>query len=168
MNQEAYLIKKIPEFSPLFNGADHIDIKEIEGHIPLRNFIINMLAFKPWWVKSLFAVRWFFVKALGISQNSSFDKPPVRPEELSMTPGEKALFFTVTMARENIYWVAEATETHLSAYMGVFTEALPTKNKFYVFTIVKYHKWTGPVYFNTIRPFHHLVLRQMMEEAINH
>ena len=28
-------------------------------------------------------------------------------------------------------------------------------------TVVHYKHWTGPVYFNVIRPFHHLVVRQM-------
>ncbi|MCP4630164.1 MAG: DUF2867 domain-containing protein [bacterium] len=31
-------------------------------------------------------------------------------------------------------------------------------NRFYVITVVHYKHWTGPVYFNLIRPFHHLVV----------
>ncbi|MEV4094105.1 DUF2867 domain-containing protein [Streptosporangium saharense] len=29
----------------------------------------------------------------------------------------------------------------------------------YVAVVVHYHRWTGPVYFTVIRPFHHLVAR---------
>ena len=35
------------------------------------------------------------------------------------------------------------------------------KNRFYIMTVVHYKHWTGPVYFNMIRPFHHLVVRRM-------
>ncbi|WP_422698682.1 DUF2867 domain-containing protein [Desulfosarcina cetonica] len=28
---------------------------------------------------------------------------------------------------------------------------------------MRYRNWTGPVYFNLIRPFHHLVVREMMK-----
>ncbi|MCP5103876.1 MAG: DUF2867 domain-containing protein, partial [bacterium] len=36
----------------------------------------------------------------------------------------------------------------------------------HVVTIVHYKHWTGPVYFNLIRPFHHLVIRRMMKAAL--
>jgi len=30
---------------------------------------------------------------------------------------------------------------------------------------VHYRSWAGPVYFNTIRPFHHIVVGSMMKHA---
>jgi len=33
--------------------------------------------------------------------------------------------------------------------------------RYYIVTIVHYLHWTGPVYFNLIRPFHHLVVARM-------
>ena len=33
--------------------------------------------------------------------------------------------------------------------------------------IVDYRHWTGPVYFNVIRPFHHLVVAAMLRSAAN-
>jgi hypothetical protein len=38
-------------------------------------------------------------------------------------------------------------------------------NRFHVATVVNYCHWTGPVYFSVVRPFHHLVVRQMMRAA---
>ncbi len=72
-------------------------------------------------------------------------------------------FFTVRMVKEEQYWIAEAKYTHLSALLGVVVEPLPDQQqkRFHVMTIVSYHNWTGLVYFNTIRPFHHLVVGRM-------
>jgi hypothetical protein len=45
----------------------------------------------------------------------------------------------------------------------VVVEPLTMGNRFLVVTIVHYRHWTGPVYFNVIRPFHHIVVWQMMK-----
>ena len=56
---------------------------------------------------------------------------------------------------------------HLKAYFGIAAEPLAdTKNRFYVVTTVYYRHWTGPVYFNLIRPFHHLVVSQMAQAGL--
>ena len=71
-------------------------------------------------------------------------------------------------AKENVYWVAETPEDkHLKAYFGVVVEKLSDSiTRFHVFTTVRYIHWTGPVYFNLIRPFHHLVVSSMMKAGI--
>lgn len=58
--------------------------------------------------------------------------------------------------------VFEASDDHLDAYLAVIREQpnAPT-SRFLVVTIVHYRRWTGPLYFNVIRPFHHLVVQQM-------
>ena len=82
-------------------------------------------------------------------------------------PGTKAAFFTVKMAQEDSYYVAEISESHLKAALGVVMEPLPNNlNRFHVITIVHYNRWTGPVYFNVIRPFHHLVVGGMARAGV--
>ena len=39
-------------------------------------------------------------------------------------------------------------------------------NRYYVVTAVNYKHWTGPVYFNLIRPFHHLVVSRMAKHGV--
>ena len=67
------------------------------------------------------------------------------------------------MAREEQYWVAEIKDKHLKALLGVVVEPLPgqQQKRFHVLTVVYYRNWAGPVYFNAIRPFHHLVVESM-------
>ncbi len=77
--------------------------------------------------------------------------------------GAKVWFFTVVGAAEERYIVLEAADTHLSGYLAVVAEPLAQgRTRFHNITIVKYHRWTGPLYFNVIRPFHHLVVSSMV------
>jgi hypothetical protein len=80
-----------------------------------------------------------------------------------MTSGQRASFFKVQMADDERYWFAEVNDAHLKAALGVVVEPLAgTQRRFHVVTVVHYHNWAGPVYFNVIRPFHHLVVGGMM------
>lgn len=77
-------------------------------------------------------------------------------------------FFTVEMASERV-WVAGIVDTHLNADLGIVREAGENgRSRIHVITIVHYNKWTGVVYFNVIRPFHHLVVAQMAKSGVNY
>ncbi len=157
------LFKDIPGLSALLANADHVDVKTITADVSMREFIAGMFAYNPGWIKGLYRLRWGFVRLLGMKQTGIPQAVHMHPEDVPMTPGEKAAFFTVTLAEDGRVWAAEAAESHLTAYLGVVGENLPEGNRFHVVTIVHYHRWTGPVYFNVIWPFHHLVVRKMVE-----
>lgn len=87
----------------------------------------------------------------------------VRPEDVPFVRGGKVWFFTVVEAAEDRYIAVESADTHLTAYCVITAEpAAAGQNRFHVVTVVKYHRWTGPLYFNLIRPFHHLVVRSVV------
>jgi hypothetical protein len=89
----------------------------------------------------------------------------MQPKDISFVAEEPAAFFSVKMAKEDRYWFAGISESHLTAHLGVVMEP-GQPNRFHVLTIVHYNRWTGPVYFNVIRPFHHLVVGQMMKAGV--
>lgn len=159
--------QSVPVIAELAAGADHIDVKTFEGEVDLRTFLANMLSYNPSWIRFLYRVRWLFVRMLGMEQTGVPQTKRIRPEELSFTPCAKAGFFEVKAAVEDHFYVAGATESHLTAYLGVVREPLyETASRYYVITIVHYHRWTGPVYFNVIRPFHHLVVNRMGQAGV--
>ncbi len=160
------LFTAVPNLNELRQTANHVDIKTIEGNVSLRQFIAGMFSYSPAWLKFLYGVRWFFVRLLGMKQESVPGGLSMTPEDVSFVTGTPATFFTVQMAEEHRYWFAAASESHLTAHLGVVVEA-GKLNRFHVLTIVHYHRWTGPVYFNAIRPFHHLVVRQMMKAGVS-
>ena len=162
-------IPHVPEMAERFDSADHIDIKTAESDLNLREFVARFLSYQPAWVTALYGVRWGFVRLLGMKQSGIPKPAQMRPDDVPMTVGGdmKFLIFNVIAAQEDHYWFAEAAENHLSATLGVICEPLLNgRNRFYVVTLVHYNKWTGRVYFNTIRPFHHLVVSGMLRHAV--
>lgn len=76
------------------------------------------------------------------------------------------LIFRVIAAQEDAYWFAQASESHLRATLGVIREVLPEgRNRIHVVTLVHYKNRSGWIYFNVIRPFHHLVVGAMVRHA---
>jgi hypothetical protein len=162
-------ILKHKKLASYIQNADYMDTKTITGEVSLRYFISKMLSYYPWWLLVLYRIREVMVNILGLEKHEKPETLPViEPEALSFKPGETASFFIVHNTKEDTYWVAETPEDkHLKAYLGVVAEKQgSTSTKFHVFTSVTYLHWTGPVYFNLIRPFHHVVVRQMMKAGI--
>jgi hypothetical protein len=162
-------IQKYRELDRYFQGVDHVDVKTIEGEVSLRRFVSGMLSYSPWWIVCLYQVREFLVKALGLVKHEKPDiLPSVRLEDLSFTSGDQAFLFMVRAAKEDAYWVSETpNDKHLAAFLGVVAEPMSHHmTRFHLFTSVRYLHWTGPVYFNLIRPFHHLVVSSMMRHGI--
>ncbi len=160
------IIEEFKEFDIYFKDADHVDIKNIESDTDLRSFISGMLSYYPWWIKFLFGVREIFVTILGLVRHEKPKiLPSIKPENLSFKPGEKASFFIVREAKEDAFWISETPEDkHLTAFFGVVAEKLNQNySRYHVFTCVRYLHWTGPLYFNLIRPFHHFVVWSMMK-----
>jgi hypothetical protein len=159
--------EQIAELQPILAGADHVDVKVVEGEQSLREFTAAMMSYQPEWVTFLYRVRAVFVRFLGMKQEGVPQALRLAPADVPMTPGEKLAFFNVRVAKENEYFVAEATDKHLTASLGVVVEPLKDGLKrFHVLTIVHYHNWAGPVYFNVIRPFHHLVVGGMARAGV--
>jgi len=164
------IIKNCRELAFYFQDVDYTDIKSIEGKVGLRAFISGMLSYYPWWIIVLYRIRELIVRILGLVRHPKPEVlPSIAPEDLAFRPGENASFFIVRDAKENAYWVSETPEDkHLKAFFGVVAEQLDNHlTRYHVFTSVKYIHWTGPVYFNLIRPFHHIVVSRMMKAGIS-
>ncbi|MEP7286802.1 MAG: DUF2867 domain-containing protein [Chloroflexota bacterium] len=162
-------LQRFPQLASLYDKADHVDVKVVEGNVNLRAFVAGMMNYQPAWVTALYGVRAVFVRFLGMRQEGIPKAPALRTETIPMIPGERASFFTVEMAKEDQYWVVRIDDSHLKAALGVVVEPLQNGLKrFHVITIVHYHNWTGPVYFNVIRPFHHLVVGGMAKARVSH
>ena len=160
------ILQEYKEFGIYFENVDHVDIKNIESDTDLRSFTSGMLSYYPWWLRFLFKIREVLVTVLGLVRHEKPKTvPSITPGNLSFTPGEKARFFTVREAKEDSYWISETPEDkHLTAFFGVVAEKIHQGySRYHVLTSVRYLHWTGPLYFNLIRPFHHLVVWNMMK-----
>ena len=162
------IIQQTPAILSYAQNAHHIDVKQFEATITLREFLAGMFSYYPAWIKFLYRIRWGFVRVLGMKQEGIPQMHHIRPEDVNFTKGDKQAFFTVYDTQEEAHWLAGASESHLTAYLGVIAE--PTggqMTKFHVVTIVHHNRWTGRVYFNVIRPFHHVVVHKMGQAGAN-
>jgi hypothetical protein len=151
---------------PEAEDADHIDVKSVTGRGSLRVFLARMLSYKPGWYRALFRLRGVLARILGLWHEDIDSYGAITPESVSFTPGETALFFTVKRAEEERYWAADGGDSHLDAALVVFFDNLSDgRRRFHVATVVTYKSAAGPLYFNIIRPFHHLVVAAMARHA---
>jgi hypothetical protein len=163
------IIQQTPAILHYAQNAHHIDVKQFEATITLREFLAGMFSYYPAWIKFLYRIRWGFVRVLGMKQEGIPQPVAMRPEDVSFTAGENVTFFKVYDAQEDAYWLAGASESHLTAYLGVIAEPMGADmTRFHVVTIVHHNRWTGRVYFNVIRPFHHVVVHQMGQAGVKY
>ncbi|WP_319541443.1 DUF2867 domain-containing protein [uncultured Pseudodesulfovibrio sp.] len=167
MNDER--LSHVASLVEFMKDADHIDVKSCEGNATLIEFIAGILSYQPGWMRMLWLVRVWLLKALGQGEQIVPEKKRFTPQTFPVTPGEKADFFTVVESDGETFWVAEGKEKHLDAIIGVVVEQLDGEigtNRFHVATIVKYNNSAGPIYFNLIRPFHHVVVHFAMKSVM--
>ena len=165
-----HYISKFPDLAKYFENADFTDVKVFEGDTTLRKFIASMLSYYPWWIVLLYHLRKLLVNLLGLVRHEAPEKlPNLQPNDISFIPGDAVTFFIVRYARDEEYWISETPDDkHLRAFFGVVKEPLSQSvNRFFVITTVFYKHWTGPVYFNLIRPFHHLVVSRMARHGLS-
>lgn len=159
-------LNQFNEIEPLLQKANHIDVKVVEGNISHEAFIASLLSF-PKWIHLLFKFRIFLAKVLGL-QHKAITDPILESQDIPLIVGDTIRSFTVAMVKKKQYWVVESPkDKHLKAYLGVFVEPLKRDIKrFHVATIVNYKHWSGPIYFNIIRPFHHLLVYVLAKSAV--
>nr|WP_321259936.1 DUF2867 domain-containing protein [uncultured Pseudodesulfovibrio sp.] len=168
MNDER--LSHVASLAEFMRSADHIDVKSGEGEAALLEFVAGVLSYQPAWMRALWRVRVWLLKSLGQGKQEIPDKKRFTVESIPFSPGEKADFFTVVESDRETYWVAEGKEKHLDAIIGVVAENLDDetdRRRFHVATVVKYNNSAGPIYFNIIRPFHHIVVRCAMKSVLH-
>jgi hypothetical protein len=166
MNSKDAYLKNIPELQQYLKDVDVNDTKTIEADLSLREFLAGFFSYMPRWLMALFWVRGVVAKVLRLRHEGSLGNPQMRPEDVPMTPGESATIFTTHAAKEEQYWVAHDSDSHLDFSLIVAKEPLDNTSRFYVATLVSYNNWKGRFYFAMITPFHHLIVRQMMKSAV--
>ncbi len=158
------ILLRHPELKTFLSDYDHIDIKTVSGNKSMREFLAGMMSYQPLWLIFLFKLRIIVVRILGLKKQEKLeDVPHVTIDNISFASGENVAFFITRAAKEDEYWVGETPEDkHLEAFVCVVREKIKNnQQQFHVITMVRYRHISGPIYFNLIRPFHHLVVYKM-------
>jgi hypothetical protein len=160
-------IQLLPGMDGLLEGADHVDEHAMDGTCSVLDLAAGILSYRPGWMTFLWRVRVWLLRALGQGDRAVPDRQRWTAEILPRIPGERVGFFSVVRSDGETHWIVEGKESHLEAAMVVCATGLPDgRKRFHVVTVVRYHNPAGRVYFNVIRPFHHLVVHAAMRSAL--
>ncbi|MGE4422306.1 MAG: DUF2867 domain-containing protein [Pseudodesulfovibrio sp.] len=160
-------IERLPGMAGLLAGADHVDVHAMDGTGTVLDLAAGILSYRPAWMAFLWRVRVRLLAVLGQRGHRVPDKARLTADTLPRTSGDKAGFFTVVRSDGETYWIAEGVEAHLEAAVAVCgTPLVDGRTRFHVVTVVRYHNLAGRVYFNVIRPFHHLVVHAGMRSVL--
>ena len=157
------------QWSRLMEGADHVDTKTGVGAVSVLELAAGILSYRPRWMDLLWKLRSGLVRVLGIGRQDTAILNRFSADTLPVKPGESLGFFSVVDSDGETFWIVKGVESHLEGVLGVFAHPLadqPGRFRFHVVTVVRYRNWVGPVYFNLIRPFHHLVVRCSMRSVL--
>lgn len=146
--------------------ADHLDEKAVWSEAGLRDFVAAVFSYRPAWMRLLWRIRGRVARWLGIPHDES-NHTGLDAAHLPTSPGETALFLTVLGSDGERYWAAVCQERHLDFAVCVWSEASEDAEgqRFRLLTAVRYNNRIGRLYFNLIRPFHHLVVSASMHHA---
>ncbi|MBN2305058.1 MAG: DUF2867 domain-containing protein [Anaerolineae bacterium] len=163
------LAEQVPGLDDLLAQANHMDVKTVSGPaaLTLREFIARALSYQPGWMILLYRVRNMFARLLRLPADPIPDSQKYTADDVTLIPGESFLFLQLEAAEDNVYWRSIFEEKHLTGWLiFVASEPQGAARQFHMMTIVRYNSWAGPVYFNVIRPFHHLIVHLCATKAV--
>ncbi|WP_051261407.1 DUF2867 domain-containing protein [Desulfovibrio inopinatus] len=149
----------------LLESADHVDVKTVTSSVDMKSFVAGLINWRPAWARVLFRIRNIFAKWCGLEYDFQ-PSPKLTAETVPTTPGDPVDFFELHAYSPERLYVMFASDKHLDAYLAVVPE--PGSEglvNYSVYTIVMYNNRLGPIYFNVIRPFHHLIVQAMVQAA---
>lgn len=156
----------LPELADLLPTADVIDVKTAKGAVSLREFAAGALSLESRAGQALFALRVPVAKLLRLEMTGRPSRTRLRPEDVSFTPGDHLSFFTVDRGEEQHYLLLKVTDNHLFAYLAIIVDDSGPVRAFKVVTLVHYLRTAGRLYYNLIRPFHHVAIRTMCRSGV--
>ena len=124
---------------------------------------IQFWTYMPKWMENLFKLRHILVKPFGLKAGEGNDTSKF--EECIRSGGSHEVM-SVAAKSEN-ETVLRLNDKHLCAYLSVHIRKKEGDTKIVnVSTLVNFHYWLGYVYFYSIYPFHHIVVRQLIKHTL--
>ena len=123
----------------------------------------------PVWIDALMSVRDKIVSVIGL-KTSEEERNTVQRGPYKLVEGEKIGFFNLYNRTNNEVILGE-DDKHLDFRVSLLLENPDQDSgvkKIIITTVVTYNNWMGRIYFFFIKPFHRLVVRDMMKKNYNY
>lgn len=152
----------LPNTKGIKTALDKIDFKDAFAITNHRNNLeeITKMVFEqnPKWLQFLFKIRGLFGVYLGLKKHTPSDYKD------DFKVGGHVKFFKIYSIEPNEI-ILGANDNHLNFRVSVYNSHT-LKNNIQLSTLVKYHNRTGKIYMKLIAPFHRMVIRYMLQRAI--
>lgn len=112
----------------------------------------------PGWLTLLFKIRNLLVSPFGLKTEGGKDREAMKE---ALEKGESHGLMTVVAKTAN-ETVVSLDDKHLKAYLSVYVEDRNVS----LSTLVQYYNKLGVAYFTLIRPFHKIVVKNMLRHTI--
>lgn len=142
------------DFSDTFSTTNHIN--------SITEIALLLFGQSPKWIRILFRIRSFLVRFIGLKNEKPLDYNP------GITVGQYIGFFKVFAIEEDEI-ILGADDSHLN-FRAVIQNTHTTLYNIKVTTLVHYNNRKGRFYMWLIKPFHRIVVKNMVRQAycVNH
>ncbi|MFD2724864.1 DUF2867 domain-containing protein [Hyunsoonleella rubra] len=137
------------DFTDTFSTTNHTDSLDTIAHLIFGSM--------PKWVEFLMGLRNAIVSVFGLKTEMDKNFSP------NFKPGEKMGFIKIISVEDNEIMLG-ADDKHLDFRVSVFNSE-ENQNNIKVTTLVKYNNLFGKIYMAIIRPFHVIIVKQMVKRA---
>ena len=138
-------------------------VTETPKEIIPDDIMVNFWTDFPHWINSLFKLRDFLVKFVGLKGSESNN---VKEFEKCIRTGETYNFVSVP-AKSGNETVLLLSDKHLNAYISVHVESKEGHKTISAITLVNFKNKLGRIYFFFIRPFHGLIVKSLLKRSVN-
>lgn len=116
-----------------------------------------------WWMKSLFMLRNFLVRPLGLKADDIPDATKIDPA-MYHNIGDTAVFFNV-IERSDQEIIMDGDDRHLYFRISTMLYSDPARNGqvLCLTTLVRFHNTLGRIYFTVIKPFHRIIMKSLLK-----
>ena len=136
---------------------------DTEKEIIPDDIMISFWTDFPFWINALFKLRNTLVKFVGLKGAANDNVKEL--EKCIRT--EKTYNFASVPAKNDNETVLLLSDKHLDAYMSVHVESREEHKTISVITLVNFSNRLGRIYFFVIRPFHGVIVKNMLKRAFN-
>ncbi len=150
-----------PWIETVSQGADYRDWKSVYGRVPLDFFVANVLKYWPVWFQSFRVPQVIIASVFSMRLG-----PRGRSVAVPMTQGDHVAPFKVVSAQSDSHWIGKAEDKNLVAHVVILASKQDMRTRFDVGTFITFRRLFGRLYFQMVRPFHHLVLSTAMAAAV--
>ncbi|MCK8522939.1 DUF2867 domain-containing protein [Aquimarina sp. D1M17] len=119
----------------------------------------------PKWVGALMTLRNTIVSVFGLKTGGSITKRNLQNEDFDFKKGQSVGIFKIYDKNENEIIMGE-DDSHLDFRVSLLLQPQNDQKALTISTLVTFNNWLGKLYFLPVKPFHKIIVRNMLKRTL--